>query len=179
MKPLAFTLVELLIVVAIIAILAAIAVPNFLEAQVRSKVSRAQADVRSIATALESYRVDQNNYPLDGNDFPVFRIDRFNSKVNLSLLTNPVAYITTTPNDPFHLDNLSDPATLELFTPSPPPYPYLYMTFGGYSAHKGHPVTFGLFSLGPDKDLDAFGPEAVLYDPTNGTISGGDILRTN
>ncbi|MCL5269747.1 MAG: prepilin-type N-terminal cleavage/methylation domain-containing protein, partial [bacterium] len=36
----AFTLIELLIVVAIIAILAAIAVPNFLEAQVRAKVSR-------------------------------------------------------------------------------------------------------------------------------------------
>jgi prepilin-type N-terminal cleavage/methylation domain-containing protein len=51
----AFTLIELLIVVAIIAILAAIAVPNFLEAQVRAKVSRAKADIRSLATALESY----------------------------------------------------------------------------------------------------------------------------
>ena len=58
-----FTLIELLIVVAIIAILAAIAVPNFLEAQIRSKVSRAKADLRSIATALESYYVDQNVYP--------------------------------------------------------------------------------------------------------------------
>ncbi len=60
-----FTLIELLIVVAIIAILAAIAVPNFLEAQTRAKVSRVKADVRSIATALEAYRIDQNLYPSD------------------------------------------------------------------------------------------------------------------
>lgn len=58
-----FTLIELLIVVAIIAILAAIAVPNFLEAQTRAKVSRAQADMRTIATCIESYYVDNNKYP--------------------------------------------------------------------------------------------------------------------
>ena len=58
-----FTLIELLIVVALIAILAAIAVPNFLEAQTRAKVSRAKSDMRSVAIALESYRVDNNNYP--------------------------------------------------------------------------------------------------------------------
>ncbi|MBN1477342.1 prepilin-type N-terminal cleavage/methylation domain-containing protein, partial [Candidatus Sumerlaeota bacterium] len=59
----AFTLIELLIVVAIIAILAAIAVPNFLEAQTRAKVSRVKADIRSVATALEAYIVDYNMYP--------------------------------------------------------------------------------------------------------------------
>ena len=64
----AFTLIELLIVVAIIAILAAIAVPNFLEAQVRSKVSRVRSDMRSLATALEAYQVDNNKYPPDPND---------------------------------------------------------------------------------------------------------------
>src|SRR5690606_41954445 len=50
-------------VVAIIAILAAIAVPNFLEAQTRSKVSRVQNDLRSIATAMESYFIDNRTYP--------------------------------------------------------------------------------------------------------------------
>ncbi len=59
-----FTLIELLIVVAIIAILAAIAVPNFLEAQTRAKVSRALADMRSLSTGIESFRVDQNVYPI-------------------------------------------------------------------------------------------------------------------
>ena len=49
-----FTLIELLIVVAIIAILALIAVPNFLEAQTRAKSGRVQADMRSLATAMEA-----------------------------------------------------------------------------------------------------------------------------
>src|SRR5260221_4163367 len=58
----AFTLIELLIVVAIIAILAAIAVPNFLEAQTRAKVSRVKADMRASVTGLEAYHVDYNRY---------------------------------------------------------------------------------------------------------------------
>ena len=67
-----FTLIELLIVVAIIAILAAIAVPNFLEAQVRSKVSRVKADMRTQATALEAYVVDYNSLTRDsGSDLDI------------------------------------------------------------------------------------------------------------
>ena len=50
----AFTLIELLIVVAIIAILAAIAVPNFLEAQTRAKVARVRNDHRAVVTGLET-----------------------------------------------------------------------------------------------------------------------------
>jgi prepilin-type N-terminal cleavage/methylation domain-containing protein len=63
----AFTLIELLIVVAIIAILAAIAVPNFLDAQVRSRVARVQSDMRMVATAIEAYRIDNNTYPVARN----------------------------------------------------------------------------------------------------------------
>src|SRR5436309_2575639 len=64
MQAKGFTLIELLIVVAIIAVLAAIAVPNFLEAQTRSKVSRTLSDMRTIATALEAYRMDNRSYPI-------------------------------------------------------------------------------------------------------------------
>ena len=54
----AFTLIELLIVVAIIAILAAIAVPNFLEAQMRAKLTRSKSDLRTCSVAWETYRID-------------------------------------------------------------------------------------------------------------------------
>ncbi len=58
-----FTMIEILIVVSVIAVLAAIAVPNFLEAQVRSKVSRTVQDFEFIALALETYFADYGKYP--------------------------------------------------------------------------------------------------------------------
>jgi prepilin-type N-terminal cleavage/methylation domain-containing protein len=92
----AFTLIELLIVVAIIAILAAIAVPNFLEAQMRSKISRVKNDLRTIATGLEAYRVDYNKPPPTPFAAPnlVFR-------VMSNRITTPVAYVNGGIYDPF------------------------------------------------------------------------------
>lgn len=60
----AFTLIELLMVVAIIAILAAIAVPNFLLAKDRASQARCAANLKAIAHALYTYHVDHNRYPL-------------------------------------------------------------------------------------------------------------------
>ena len=82
-----FTLIELLIVVAIIGILAAIAVPNFLNAQIRAKVSKVQADFRSLATAIESYRLEFGNYmpTRNGGRTPVPDIStRFRLRLRLS-----------------------------------------------------------------------------------------------
>ncbi len=58
-----FTLIELLIVIAIIGILAAIAIPNLLNAVQRGKQKRSMSDMRALATAIEAYSVDNNNYP--------------------------------------------------------------------------------------------------------------------
>lgn len=51
------------VLVAIIGILAAIAVPNMLTAMQRAKQKRTMADTRSLATALESYATRENHYP--------------------------------------------------------------------------------------------------------------------
>lgn len=94
----AFTLIELLIVVAIIAILAAIAVPNFLEAQARSKISRNYADFRTAATALETYRVDHNMVPYDGflhRGQSSIGNDEYNSNRLAKNLTTPVSYLNS------------------------------------------------------------------------------------
>jgi len=65
-----FTLIELMIVIAIIIILAAIAIPNYLKMTERAKKSRVASDFESLATALEAYRTDWGTYPVEANLSP-------------------------------------------------------------------------------------------------------------
>ena len=55
-----FTLVEIMIVVAIIALLAAIAVPNFLRARKRSQAASVLQDMRIIDSAIDQYAIETN-----------------------------------------------------------------------------------------------------------------------
>src|SRR4051812_39758466 len=59
-KRAGFTLVEIMIVVAIIALLAAIAVPNFLRARKRSQATRILEDLRIIDSAIDQYAIETN-----------------------------------------------------------------------------------------------------------------------
>jgi len=178
-----FTLIELLIVVAIIAILAAIAVPNFLEAQMRAKISRTKADMRTMATATEAYRVDNNQYPAWGPGYTERGDITWDTRQ--ARLTTPIAYITSLPHDPFCSIHAHNPHAL---------YDYIVTDFftgvlGDYYWCTQDPTTplvqfrvlVYIRSWGPDQLQEI--PDTVgsgwhlsqAYDPTNGTKSRGDL----
>lgn len=198
-----FTLIEILITVAIISILAAIAVPNFLEAQTRAKVSRVLSDHRVLATALESYHVDNNFYPLR-QKFPVGNVQGAGNALTraeeMRWLTSPIAYISSLPIDVFE-NRIAAPNNLLDYW-SPVIVQHLRRTLGIVQPADGTWYTknqysretwdYGwvLVSVGPDKHLGGripnFGNYGIAapfthwnvdYDPTNGTLSLGNIYR--
>ena len=188
LSPKGFTLIELLIVVAIISILAAIALPNFLEAQVRAKVARAETDLRTIATGLESYRVDNNNYPPENYQSP-FLVDVWGTlaipnAIKLRPLTTPVAYLTQLPHDLFDPGddpiNQTKPHTYHYAAKNDPLHPS-ELFFDGKGGNEEQRYCYWVMqSYGPDRGIDKDLPsywQFPRYDPTNGTISIGNVLR--
>ncbi len=76
-----FTLIELMIVIAIIGILAAIAIPQFSAYRMRSYNAAAEADLRNAATAQEAYFVDFSTYSANvsaimGSTYGLYTTDR-------------------------------------------------------------------------------------------------------
>lgn len=231
----AFTLIELIVVVSIILILAAIGVVNMGRAQIKAKVSRSSADMRSMAVALESYFVDYQRYTRDsdssfdtidvGEEQAENAVDPYNSiyhfLANGALqLTTPIAYISSLPKDPFAGPILLDGKGAETYrigsgSWSYPCLPYMpwctpanlstdhqwshgvdlcirpfrshsYILIGigpdrarSRNNYKNFPFTGRQESESPSMGLGKFGQPLsyVTYDPTNGSLSKGDVHR--
>lgn len=58
-----FTLIEVMVVVVILSILAAIIVPRIMDRPDKARIVKAQADVRALESALNLYKLDNHNYP--------------------------------------------------------------------------------------------------------------------
>jgi len=162
-------------------------VPNFLEAQIRAKLSRVKSDMRTIKTAMEAYYCDHNSYCHDdANPWA----DMGYNPLGYPELTSPVAYFSQgyirdafVRHDRRTVAGSAETDILEIGTgdtSNPKPG-------SGSRLHNNRPTPdcYIINSCGPDMDDDtqAHGyphkspGQYLFYDPTNGTVSRGDICR--
>ncbi|MCX7719332.1 MAG: type II secretion system GspH family protein [Candidatus Sumerlaeaceae bacterium] len=178
-----FTLVELLVVVAILATLSTIATMNFLDAQVRSKVAVVKSDLRLLTGALEAYHVEFRMYPPAKGYSPLPNTP-FITPVSgrVRQLTTPVAYISSIPRDPFpareawYVDDLDALDTYDYVDADAVPTRGSGLTSGGaWRISSAGPDLYQAYGGRPVSNLDC-NEKGVDYDPTNGLRSTGDIV---
>lgn len=185
----AFTLIELLIVVAIISILAAIAVPNFLSAQVRAKNTRAIADLRELFVAYESYYTDHQTYPphyirsgIPGN-YTYTGNPLIHTEAQHKYLTTPIPYSKVPFKDPWYKKSTTQTWIMSVYhvdTLDVEQYDTAYITFEGNTALgnrmlKDQGARYISHSLGPDR---VYTEVDMRYDVSNGLLSKGNIYRS-
>ncbi|HPA47185.1 MAG TPA: prepilin-type N-terminal cleavage/methylation domain-containing protein [bacterium] len=153
-----FTLIELLIVVAIIGILAAIAVPNFLNARLRAQLAEVTSTMRTMLVAVDMYRLDNGKIPVHYDDPNQNR-----------WMTTPIAYASQLPYDIFAnftagADDLD------------------YADYGsnetrGCPHYQTYDKAYWIVSIGPDMVWQTLWKERrnSMFDMSNGLRSKGDI----
>jgi len=115
-----FTLIELLVVIIILAILAAVVIPRVIGRTEDAKIAKATADISTIDSTLDNYKLDTGSYPSSDQGLQALMNNVENSpKWNGPYLKNGI------PNDPWG-------------------HPYIYRYPGE------HGTDYDLFSAGPD-----------------------------
>lgn len=103
-----FTLVEILIVVVILGILAAIVIPQFTEASTEARVSSLCSDLQTLRSQIELYKVQHNDIPPTFNNFEAQMIETSDAAGNTSgnkvragaFILGP--YLERVPENPFN-----------------------------------------------------------------------------
>lgn len=204
-----FKMMELLCSIAVIATLAAIGVPNFLEAQVRARVARTHQDMAALSAGLFAYQADWREWPasrpevrdallhfdtaprLGPHTGPLPPEGRTASNAiassgfDLHVLTSPVAYTSSILATDSSVSGTHGSHTGWM--------PYAYVRFEDWhplltpEQIRDHRQDWMLLSGGADDPLEGFGgfhpgnllrEPFIAYDPTNGTVSAGDIFMT-
>jgi len=120
---LGFTLIEIMVVVVILGILAAVVMPNIMSRPGEARITKAKTDIRSLETALSMYKLDHFSYPSNDQGLEAL----VNKPSSPPVLNNypPEGYIPRLPLDPWQN-----------------PYQYLY---------PGDHGPIDIFSYGPDQ----------------------------
>jgi len=139
-SPNGFSLVELLVVLFIIGLLAAVVAINVLPASDKGRVVKARTDIAALSQALEMYRLDMSAYPSPGEGLAALR----SAPGGVSMPQNyrPGGYVKDIPSDPWG-------------------HPYQYSAPG----RDGRP--FEVFSLGADGQPGGSELDADIYAEGN------------
>jgi general secretion pathway protein G len=134
-RPRGFTLLEVLVVIVVIALLATLVAPNIFRNVGDAKVATAKAQIESLATALDTYRLDNGRYPTSAQGLQ-------------ALWQKPTIDPPTTWREPYVRKAIPD---------DPWGRPYVYLAPG-----KVNPSGFDLASYGADGQPGGDGENADI-----------------
>jgi general secretion pathway protein G len=100
-----FTLIEIMVVVVILGILAAIIAPNIIDRVEQARITRAKTDIQTIEAALKMYRIDNSRYPTTeqglealvrkpaGSNLPKYATDGYIERLRMDPWNSPYQYL--------------------------------------------------------------------------------------
>lgn len=185
------TFVNVVLAIVLVLIIAAIAIPNFLESDALAHLHKHQKQLRKIAAAMEAYRADWGTYPVSEKDSPLAGHGTGN-EVDQRLLTTPNAYLEAIIPDGCRMreNEHNDRKQSENYpiyavayvnaAPSFTAYPRTaWMTWG--IGNDGRSNTDGYRSLNSvianEASTSPSLTAGIRYDPTNGPEEVGDIYQ--